>query len=119
MACWSPRPSKYTGNARSALSVRNSRVPYTTSDPAQFWANLDAIRRLGSWPKECQNEGCKSIPASHTDSFYALRASWVRYYCTRYFTMTSDRLFALLGVVKVVESHTGLRYINGHWDEGS
>lgn len=91
-----------------------------TLEPSQFWVDADKICHVGPLPIERINEvGDEGYPRSHIDAFYHCWRSSAHYYCTRQFTKASDRLIALLGIVRVVAEQTGLRCVDGHWDDGS
>jgi hypothetical protein len=98
------------------------RIHYTgeTLEPSQFWADVNAISHVGPPPIERTNNARDSThPISQFDEFCEGWNTLMRYYCCRNLTKTSDRLIALLGIIRVIEKETGLHCIDGHWDDGS
>jgi hypothetical protein len=92
----------------------------TTLEPSQFWAHVSAISGVGPPTIERTNNAQDSTdPISQFDKFCEGWNSLIRYYCSRNLTKTSDRLIALLGIIRVIEKEIGLHCIDGHWDDGS
>jgi len=88
--------------------------------PSRFWAILNAISHLETSPFEPEEVLYEvEWPNLSMAGFYEAWRSFVGYYSTRNFTKKSDRLIALLGVIRVVEKQTGLRCIDGHWKDDS
>ncbi|KAH7371492.1 heterokaryon incompatibility protein-domain-containing protein [Pyrenochaeta sp. MPI-SDFR-AT-0127] len=91
-----------------------------TLEPSQFWADVNTFTHVGSFPiqrtNDIRDEGNTS---SHVYKFYNGWRALAPYYCTLQLTKASDRLIALLGIIRVVEKQTGFRCVDGHWDDGS
>jgi hypothetical protein len=91
-----------------------------TLEPSQFWADVNAVGYIGPLPIERANDVRDAgYPLTRLDEFYYGWRTLTRYYSTRQFTKASDRLVALLGIVRFIEEQTGLRCVDGHWDDGS
>jgi len=89
-------------------------------EPSLFWTKINAISHIRAIPIERNNDlRDTGFPRSPLGELYGSWRTFVRYYCTRKFTKQSDRLIALLGIIRIVEKRTGLRCVDGHWDDGS
>ena len=97
--------------------------PGKTMEFAQVWRDINQMS-LRSVPQRRRNfVRTKAIRnASWTNSpIESLLQSWrmlVSFYSTRQLTQASDRLIALQGIINIWETKTGLRCIDGHWDNG-
>jgi len=90
-----------------------------TLQPSLFWANVNAISNGKTTPVKCADDGRNAeIPGSQLDVFYKSWRTLIDYYVRKHFTKQSDRLVALLGIIRVVEEQTGLRCFDGHWEDG-
>jgi len=89
-------------------------------EPSRFWTSVNGVSHIGAIPLERENDARdKKDSGFQLREFYGRWRTFLRYYCTRDFTKESDRLIALLGIIRVVERQTGLRCVDGHWDDGS
>jgi len=93
-----------------------SESSITAMEPAKFWYSVNKVPHVGMTPTERTNE---ISDINHSFSFYSYWRDLIHHYCTRKFTKKSDRLVALLGIIRLIEERTGLRCVDGHWDDGS
>ncbi|KAK5703103.1 hypothetical protein LTR97_004052 [Elasticomyces elasticus] len=91
------------------------------SDRAQWKANLQSLEHLGTFFQRRSQ-----VPYDDNDnrdsplgSFHAIWAATVNHYSKLQLTKAEDRLIALLGLAKTIQDRTGLRFIDGYWDDGS
>jgi len=88
-----------------------------TLKPSLFWA---AVSRVGNTPVEPANRiRFSAKPKPRLLGFYESWRTFICYYSTRTLTRKSDRLIALMGIIRVIEKQTGLLCIDGHWVDGS
>ncbi|KAH6857407.1 heterokaryon incompatibility protein-domain-containing protein [Alternaria rosae] len=88
-----------------------------TLKPSLFWA---AVSRVGNTPIERANDiPFAAKPKPRLLGFYQSWRTFIHYYSTRNLTKKSDRLIALMGIIRVIERKTGLCCVDGHWDDGS
>ncbi|KAK5676825.1 hypothetical protein LTS10_010589 [Elasticomyces elasticus] len=93
----------------------------TALDRAQWKANLQSLGHLGTFfhrrpQSPYDNNETRGSPLG---LFHAIWAGAVTHYSKRQLTRADDRLIALLGLAKTIQDRTGLRFIDGHWDDGS
>ena len=69
--------------------------------------------------RRCQTHYDDNNMKTDLGGFHAIWTTYVQHYCARELTKTEDRIVALLGLAKLIHERMGLRFIDGHWDDGS
>lgn len=91
-----------------------------TLKPSEFWSIVNAVSPIRTTSVESANDNrFAECTNPWVLAFYQSWRTFIRYYSTRKLTKKTDRLIALMGIIQVVEKQTGLRCIDGHWDDGS
>jgi hypothetical protein len=92
----------------------------TSLDRAQWKKNIASLGHLGLMPgRRCRSSYDDNDNRTSLGSFHAIWMTYVHHYCARKLTRSEDRLVALFGLAKLVAERIGLRFIDGHWDDGS